>query len=72
MRFANALLNWKQGTIDTAIQGVSTLLLPNQGVRRFNWCGSMGANEEGTLVVSRGGWLRCCDLDSYRTSVRTK
>jgi hypothetical protein len=31
-----------------------------------------GANEEGTLVVSRGGCLRCCDLDSYRTGVRTK
>ena len=24
------------------------------------------------MVVSRGGWLRCCDLDSYHASVRTK
>ena len=32
MRFANGLLNWKQAMIDTAIQGASTLRLPNHGV----------------------------------------
>ncbi len=29
MRFANGLLNWKQGVVNTAIQPSSTPLLPN-------------------------------------------